>query len=130
VDGLDGALYISGDTLLYDGLDEIGRRFTIGPALLHLGQARFPTTGSTTYSMSAREPATLAGRINATTVLPVHYDDWAHFTQTREEATAEFRAADTTARWMMPGEPVDLYAAGMCDPRLASPTSPSPTPRS
>ncbi|MFI7578731.1 MBL fold metallo-hydrolase [Micromonospora sp. NPDC049497] len=123
-EGLDRALYISGDTVLHDGLTEIGQRFTVGPALLHLGRARFPATGSTTYSLGAHEAATLAGLINATTVLPVHYDDWAHFTQTRDEAAAALRAAGTTTRWMVPGEPVDLLAAGLLHPR------PTPGPRS
>jgi hypothetical protein len=85
--------------------------------VLHLGRARFPATGSTTYSLSAEEAATLAGLINATTVLPVHSDDWAHFTQTREQATAAFHAAGTTTRWMAPGETVDLLTAGLLDPR-------------
>ncbi|MGN9779392.1 MBL fold metallo-hydrolase [Micromonospora sp. H33] len=130
VDGLERALYISGDTVLHDALAEIGQRFTVGPALMHLGRARFPATGSTTYSLSADDAATLARLLNATTVLPVHYDDWAHFTQTRDEAVAAFRAAGTTTQWMVPGEPVDLLTAGLLNPRADAPASPPSIERS
>jgi L-ascorbate metabolism protein UlaG (beta-lactamase superfamily) len=32
-----GALYISGDTVLFEGVEEMARRYQIGVALLHLG---------------------------------------------------------------------------------------------
>jgi L-ascorbate metabolism protein UlaG (beta-lactamase superfamily) len=115
VDGLDRALYVSGDTVLHDELAEISRRFCIGPALLHLGEARFAATGPTTYSMGAAEAAELADLLGIRTVLPVHHDDWEHFTQSHEEAVAAFDRAGTTTRWMVPGDPVDLLSAGLLE---------------
>ncbi len=49
----DGVLWISGDTVLYDGVREVARRFDVSVALLHLGHARFSVTGPLRYSMVA-----------------------------------------------------------------------------
>ncbi|MCW2715246.1 MAG: hypothetical protein JWN88_2293 [Frankiales bacterium] len=112
-EGLDRALYISGDTVLCDELAEVGRRFVVGPALLHLGRARFEATGATTFSLSAGDGSTLADLVGATAVLPVHYEDWGHFTETREEADRALRAAGTPTVWMTPGRAVDLRFLGL-----------------
>jgi L-ascorbate metabolism protein UlaG (beta-lactamase superfamily) len=37
-----GALWISGDTVLYDGVREVAARVQVDTALLHLGAVRFP----------------------------------------------------------------------------------------
>ena len=47
-------MWISGDTVLYDGVREVANRFTVDVALLHLGAARFPQTGSIKYTMTAQ----------------------------------------------------------------------------
>ncbi len=49
-----GALWISGDTVLYDGVREVADRLTVDIALLHLGGVRFPVTGPVRYTMTAR----------------------------------------------------------------------------
>lgn len=40
-----GALYISGDTLLFEGLEEVARRFHVAVALLHFGAAKVKRFG-------------------------------------------------------------------------------------
>ena len=40
-----GVLWISGDTVLYDGVREVADRLQVDTALLHLGGVRFPVTG-------------------------------------------------------------------------------------
>ena len=40
-----GVLWISGDTVLYDGVREVADRLRVDTALLHLGGVRFPVTG-------------------------------------------------------------------------------------
>ncbi|HSJ73682.1 MAG TPA: hypothetical protein VK904_05145 [Miltoncostaeaceae bacterium] len=44
-----GALWISGDTVLYDGVREVADRLEVAVALLHLGGVRFPVTGPLRY---------------------------------------------------------------------------------
>ena len=40
-----GVLWISGDTVLYDGVREVADRLQVDTAILHLGGVRFPVTG-------------------------------------------------------------------------------------
>ena len=44
-----GALWISGDTVLYDGVRAVADRVEVGTALLHLGGVQFPVTGPVRY---------------------------------------------------------------------------------
>ncbi|MFI2645441.1 MBL fold metallo-hydrolase [Streptomyces sp. NPDC018610] len=71
-------LYLSGDTLLYDGLDEIARRFpTADLAVLHLGGTRLP--GGFVVTMDGAQGAELARRLGPRRIMPVHYDDYPVF---------------------------------------------------
>ncbi|WTO33302.1 MBL fold metallo-hydrolase [Streptomyces achromogenes] len=68
-------LYVSGDTLLYDGLEEIGRRFPAADlAVLHLGGTRLP--GGFLVTMNGAQGAELVRRLRPRAVLPVHYEDY------------------------------------------------------
>ena len=59
-EGLEhGALWISGDTVLYDGVREVADRIEVDTALLHLGGVRFPVTGPVRYTMTARDAVEL-----------------------------------------------------------------------
>jgi hypothetical protein len=40
-----GTLWITGDTVLYDGVRQVADRLQVDTALLHLGCVRFPVTG-------------------------------------------------------------------------------------
>src|SRR6185503_6237163 len=51
----NGVLWISGDTVLYEGVREVPRRLDIGTALIHLGGVRFPVSGPFRYTMTARQ---------------------------------------------------------------------------
>lgn len=111
VDGLPRALYISGDTVLYEDLAQVGQRFHIGPALLHLGRARFAPTGVTQYSMSGEQGVDLAGRLEATALLPIHHDGWAHFSEGPAELATELSTSPVPVLWPRRSEPVDLQPA-------------------
>jgi L-ascorbate metabolism protein UlaG (beta-lactamase superfamily) len=117
VAGMARAIYVSGDTVEHPALDEIGRRFAIGPALLHLGQARFPPTAGTAYSLNGQQAAGLAGRLGARSVLPVHWDDWDHFTEGEVALRQALAAAPCPVHWMQRGRPLDLWSTGLADRR-------------
>ncbi|MFF9028149.1 MBL fold metallo-hydrolase [Streptomyces iakyrus] len=68
-------LYISGDTLVYDGLDQITDHFPAADlAVLHLGGTRLP--GGFVVTMDGAQGAELARRLDPRLVLPVHYGDY------------------------------------------------------
>ncbi len=107
-----GALWISGDTVLYDEVRQIPSRIGISTALLHLGGVRFPITGPIRYTMTAQEAIELCGLIRPRTAIPIHYEGWKHF---REGQDAIERALEdapeavrSSVRWLPIGAPVEL----------------------
>ncbi|MFJ8363461.1 MBL fold metallo-hydrolase [Streptomyces sp. NPDC093984] len=68
-------LYVSGDTLLFDGLDAIAQRFPAADlAVLHLGGTLLP--GGFLVTMDGAQGAELARRLQPRLLLPVHYGDY------------------------------------------------------
>ena len=109
-----GALWITGDTVLYDAVREVPRRLPIDTILLHLGGVRFPATGPLRYTMTGSEAVELCRLARPRTVVPIHYEGWAHFAEGRDAAEREFAAAPDVARvvrWAPLGAPMDLAAA-------------------
>ncbi|MFC4044369.1 MBL fold metallo-hydrolase, partial [Dactylosporangium siamense] len=99
-----GQLWISGDTVLHAGTRAVAERLSIGTVLLHLGGVRFPITGPLRYTMTGRDAIQLCQAIRPRTVIPVHYEGWRHFRQSRAAAQREFAgAADDirrSVRWL------------------------------
>jgi L-ascorbate metabolism protein UlaG (beta-lactamase superfamily) len=93
-----GALWISGDTVLYDGVREVADRVEVGTALIHLGGVRFPVTGPLRYTMTAAEAVQLCSLLQPQTAIPIHYEGWRHFRQGRDGIEAEFAAAPAEFR--------------------------------
>jgi L-ascorbate metabolism protein UlaG (beta-lactamase superfamily) len=110
----DGVLWISGDTVLYDGVREVATRLEVDTALLHLGGVRFGVTGPLRYTMTARDAVELCELVKPRTAIPIHYEGWKHFKQGREAIEAEIAAAPEDirrrVRWLPIGEGVDLAA--------------------
>ncbi|TFV92817.1 MBL fold metallo-hydrolase [Blastococcus sp. CT_GayMR20] len=109
----DGVLWISGDTVLFDGVRTVAERLRVDTALLHLGGVRFPVTGPLRYSMTARQAVELCRLLRPRTAIPVHYEGWSHFRQGRDAVEAEFGRAPGEAqalRWLPLGVGVDLAA--------------------
>jgi L-ascorbate metabolism protein UlaG (beta-lactamase superfamily) len=113
--GPDGVLWISGDTVLYPGVREVAERLDVDTALIHLGGVRFPVTGPVRYSMTASDAVTLIGLVAPRIAIPVHYEGWAHFQESRDDIAREFERAPAEVRrairWVPIGEPVELDAA-------------------
>jgi len=105
-DGQDhGALWISGDTVLYDGVREVAQRVEVDLAVLHLGGVRFPVTGPLRYTMTAADAVELCRLVRPRTVVPVHYEGWQHF---RQDHAAFAAAPDVRVRWLPLGIGTDL----------------------
>ena len=105
-----GALYISGDTVWFDGLSEISQRFRIGTAILHIGAARFPIMGPLRFTLNAREAVQIFHALKPHTVIPIHYEGWKHFKETGAAAGKVFDASDIKEhiRWLPLGKPMDV----------------------
>ncbi|NMN98876.1 MBL fold metallo-hydrolase [Antrihabitans stalactiti] len=106
-----GPVWITGDTVYFDGVSEIATRYNIGTALLHIGGVRFPyLSGPIRYTMNAAEAVRVAREFDLKTILPVHYEGWTHFRQGRDVAEAEFADAGIGDRvhWLVAGEPLHI----------------------
>jgi L-ascorbate metabolism protein UlaG (beta-lactamase superfamily) len=89
-----GALYISGDTVWFNGLREIGKRFKIGTAILHIGGARFPITGLARFTLNAKEAVRVIHALEPHMAIPIHYEGWKHFKETGADASRVFEASE------------------------------------
>lgn len=100
-----GGLYVSGDTVWYPALREIGARFRVSAALLHLGGAGFPISGPVRYTMTARDVPQASRSLGARTILPIHYEGWRHFREPPVRAREWLRGArmDASVVWLEPG---------------------------
>ena len=107
-----GLLWITGDTVLYDGVREVPRRLRVGTALVHLGGVRFPITGPLRYTLTAAQAVELLGLVQPHVAIPIHYEGWKHFRQGRDAVAAELARAPEDVRgcvrWIPIGEPVEL----------------------
>jgi len=88
----EGAIYVSGDTVLYGGMREIAERGPIGAAFLHLGGAAFKEGGAK-FTMDAADGARAASLLGAKRVFPVHTDGWSHFRDPPAAIAPAFAAA-------------------------------------
>ena len=108
----DGALWISGDTVLYRGVRAVADRVPVDVAVLHLGAVGFPITGPLRYSMTGEQAVELCTLLRPRVVVPVHYAGWAHFREGRAEVEAAFRRAPADVRdrlrWLEPGVAVQV----------------------
>jgi L-ascorbate metabolism protein UlaG (beta-lactamase superfamily) len=94
-----GVLWISGDTVPFDGVREVARRLRVGTALLHLGGVRFSMTGPLRYTMTAEDAVELCRVMAPRAIVPIHYEGWSHFRERRAAIDRAFaRAPDEIQR--------------------------------
>jgi L-ascorbate metabolism protein UlaG (beta-lactamase superfamily) len=75
-----GVLYISGDTVLFDGVYEVGRRFKVDTAVLHVGNAGFTEImGNEHLTFNTAEAIEAAKALRVRKFIPTHMEGWTHF---------------------------------------------------
>ena len=109
----DGALYISGDTVWTDEILEIGRRYKVGAAILHMGAANVPAVGDNFLTMNAADGVRVAATLGLRSVFPAHFEGWRHFTQGSWYIVREFEKANMSQvlNLLKPGEARNVGAA-------------------
>jgi L-ascorbate metabolism protein UlaG (beta-lactamase superfamily) len=74
-----GVIYISGDTVYFPGMDEVGRRFTVDTGIFHVGAEQFRyLTGYGQYTLDSRGLIRAVNVLRPRTILPVHHSGWTH----------------------------------------------------
>jgi L-ascorbate metabolism protein UlaG (beta-lactamase superfamily) len=104
--------YVSGDNASVDVVREIAERLRpIDVAVLFAGGVSLPHRFDGDYlTLSADRAVQAAQALDARTVIPLHFEGWAHFTQGADELRAAFAEAGIADRLVVPerGEPVGV----------------------
>jgi L-ascorbate metabolism protein UlaG (beta-lactamase superfamily) len=107
----DLRMYVTGDTIMYDGISEIARRVPgIDVALIHLGGTRVM---GITVTMDAAQGLELLQTIRPDRAVPIHYNDYEAFKSPLEDFVAAVEAAGLAdaVRFVAHGESLALTPA-------------------
>jgi L-ascorbate metabolism protein UlaG (beta-lactamase superfamily) len=110
-DPADESVYITGDTVWYEGVAEVARRFKAGIVLLFAGSAQ--TRGPFHLTMDTNDAIETAAAFPDAMIVPVHYEGWAHFRQSGDDLQKAFKALgfDKRLRMLEPGVPATIAPA-------------------
>jgi L-ascorbate metabolism protein UlaG (beta-lactamase superfamily) len=81
-------VYVSGDTVWYDGVAEVARRFRAGVVLPFAGAAQ--TRGPFHLTMDTNDTIETARAFPDAVIIPLHTDGWAHFRQNGSDLRVSF----------------------------------------
>jgi L-ascorbate metabolism protein UlaG (beta-lactamase superfamily) len=85
-------VYVTGDTMVFDGLDEIARRHgPLDAAVLHVGGTTLP--GGFVVTMTGADAVECLRRVRPRAAIPVHYDDYGIFRSGLDEVRRAVDAA-------------------------------------
>jgi len=105
-DGSD-ALYVSGDTVWYEGVAEVARRFAVSVAVLFTGAAE--PRGPFQMTMDTNDAIAVANAFPDAALVAVHNDGWQHYTESQNDIAAAFAALGIRNRLTLlePGVPTE-----------------------
>lgn len=83
-------VYVTGDTVWYDGTREVAQRFHPQVVLLFGGAAM--TRGPFHLTMNTNDAIEAAAAFPEARIVPVHHEGWAHFTQSQDDLAKAFNA--------------------------------------
>lgn len=90
------ALYISGDTVWYDGVAEVARRYRPKLIMLFTGSAQ--TRGKFHLTMNNNDAIDAAAAFAGSRVVAVHNHGWAHFKESQDDLAQAFAALGLASR--------------------------------
>lgn len=105
-----GELYISGDTVFFDGLRRITDHHEIGTALLHLGGVHYwpPLPKSWRFTLDPKEAVAVEKILRFKSLIPIHYERsvWSHFQEDVGSYQEAFNRAglQDKVRWLTKGQ--------------------------
>jgi L-ascorbate metabolism protein UlaG (beta-lactamase superfamily) len=104
----NGALYISGDTVWIDEIEQIASRYDVSAGILHMGAASVPAVGGRRLTMNGEEGVKVAEALSLSRVFPAHFEGWMHYQEGRDGIEQAFDAAGLTdvLSFLDPGETV------------------------
>jgi L-ascorbate metabolism protein UlaG (beta-lactamase superfamily) len=106
----DRVLYISGDTVWFEGVREVAERFRVKVAALNVGAARVRIGPHAALTLTAAEAVEAARAMPEAVVVPLHFEAWEHLSESRRDVDQAFTGAGLADRllWPTPGEGLPL----------------------
>lgn len=122
-DDPDGAVYITGNTLYTDSMNEVAKRFNVrllipflgavfavsneipdsaGPASEQTVDLAQAATGQEFSSMTVKEVIRLSALFDQAIITPLQFEGWAHYTEGAAEIQSAFSSAGLTSRLKWP----------------------------
>jgi L-ascorbate metabolism protein UlaG (beta-lactamase superfamily) len=92
-------VYLTGDTVWFEGTAEVARRFR--PAVVVVFAGRAQTRGPFHLTMDGNDALEVAQAFPAARLLGIHNEGWAHFTESAEDLEAAFRALGQRERLLV-----------------------------
>ncbi|HTH97471.1 MAG TPA: MBL fold metallo-hydrolase [Stellaceae bacterium] len=90
------AIYITGDTVWYEGTAEIARRFAPKVVMLFTGAAE--PRGRFHMTMGSNDALEAAHAFPDAAIVAIHNEGWVHFTESAEELAATFATLGVASR--------------------------------
>ena len=101
-------IYISGDTVWYEGVAEVAKKYKVEVAILFMGAARVAQVGPWALTMTSEDGVAAARAFAEATIVPLHYEGWKHFSESRGDVEKSFAEAGLQHRlkWLEAGQRV------------------------
>jgi L-ascorbate metabolism protein UlaG (beta-lactamase superfamily) len=101
VDDASSAVYVSGDTVWFDGIHEVSRRFRVSTALLFMGGARIPEVEQSNLTLTASEGVAVARTLTDAMIVPLHCEGWAHYSESSDDIRESIRRCGLRASGLL-----------------------------
>jgi hypothetical protein len=105
-----GGIYVSGDTVLYEGVEQVPSRGSVRAVVAFAGAAKVKVAGDSPLTLTAEDAVLLAQEFHSATIVPVHFEGWEHFSESRSQVEQAFATAGLSHRlqWLPPGQATPL----------------------
>ncbi len=107
-DSPESAIYITGDTVWFEGVAEVAQRFSVSAIVLFAGAARLAARGPHPLTMDHKDAIATARAFPNARIFPVHQHGWEHFSESPQALVDAFAADGRLDRLevLHPGETV------------------------
>ncbi len=88
-----GAVYITGDTVWYEGVEQVAKRFDVRIVCLFMGAAVVKEVGNDHLTMTIDESLKIAKLFGKAQIVPLHFEGREHFTEFPAEIKTRYKDA-------------------------------------
>jgi L-ascorbate metabolism protein UlaG (beta-lactamase superfamily) len=83
-------IYVTGDTVWYEGVAEVARRFAVDAIVLFAGAAQVAARGPHHLTMNREDAIATARAFPHAKIFPVHHNGWEHFSENQQTLVDAF----------------------------------------